>query len=362
MTQPTVTIIIPVYNEEKIIGACLDALMALNFPKEAREIIIVDDGSTDRTREIVQHYEVTLLSTEHAGPSVARNLGIARANSEYIAVTDADCIVHQDWLTRLIRVLEDNPDAAAVGGAQQAVPDDPHLARCIQRFLEMLGFLGGYTKDYRTLTAVEHNASCNAMYRRQCLLEVGGFLPGLFPGEDVELDYRMRKCGYRILYDPEALVDHHRPRTYSDFFKMIMGYGKGSGGFLLRRHGLIRTFQLLFPLFLTLFIADIFILYHQPALLIVSHLILLIVLWLVILIRVRDLRAALTILILFVITLFAWSVGFIRGLFWTGPAEQYHRFQSHEKQETASSQGLDEDTASQSIEDKGRESSLNFQR
>jgi len=326
MDKPRVSIIIPAYNEEKTLEACLDSMMQLDYPPTEREILVVDDGSTDATRDIVMEYEVNLLTAAHAGPSSARNIGIAHAAGDYIAFTDADCRVHPQWLNKLVTVLEANPEAAAVGGSQQAVPTDPALALATQKFLEMLGFLGGYTKGHRSLTAVEHNASCNAIYRKRCLMEIGGFLPGLFPGEDVELDYRMRKSGYHILYEPEAVVFHQRPRTFGAFFKMIFGYGKGSGGFLLRRYGLMRPFQLLFPLFVLLFAADVALMLGNVLLFTLFHAGLALSLFVYVLLKTRDFYQTVTVCILFVITLVAWNAGFVRGLFWTAPARTAHTF------------------------------------
>ncbi|MFC1851613.1 glycosyltransferase [candidate division CSSED10-310 bacterium] len=319
-SHPRVSIIIPVYNGETTLKACLDSLLNLDYPSSELDIILVDDGSSDSTPQIGKQFQVRLLTTAHEGPSTARNLGIKHAQGDFVAFTDADCIVDPQWIKELLTGFPDDETIASVGGCQRAVPDDPPFANRIQQLLELLDFLGGYTKGHQKITPVEHNPSCNVMYRKKCLFAVGGFLPGLFPGEDVELDYRLRRQGYTLLYQPEAIVYHHRPRTYRHFFRMIFGYGKGSGGFILRRYGLIRPFQLFFPLFLFLFLADFIMMLKSPIIFLIFHLILFLTLGVVIFGKVRHLDDTIHIMILFLLTLGAWNLGFLRGLFWTKPA------------------------------------------
>lgn len=82
------------------------------------------------------------------------------------------------------------------------------------------------------------------MYRRDIFLQEGEFLEGLWPEEDVELDYRIRKKGYKIVFNPRAVVYHYRPKTLRSFLKMMHRYGHAQG-FLVRRYGIFRKIQIL---------------------------------------------------------------------------------------------------------------------
>ena len=237
---PTVSIIVPARDEERHIGKCLTSLAQLNYPKEKLQILVIDDGSADGTAQIIAEAGAQLLKTDAQGPSAARNAGLAEATGEFVAFTDADCRVDPEWLNELLAGFEDR-QVAAVGGAQLLPDDESGLARDVHQILDVMGFLGGYTKNYSEARAVPHNASCNVLYRRQVLEEVGGFDPALSPGEDVDLDRRATGKGHTLRYRPQAVVYHYRPRSIGTFAGMMWAFGNCAGGFLLKRYGFFRT-------------------------------------------------------------------------------------------------------------------------
>jgi cellulose synthase/poly-beta-1,6-N-acetylglucosamine synthase-like glycosyltransferase len=145
-----------------------------------------------------------------------------------------------DWLARLAAHFED-PRVLAVGGSQACPADATPIQRDIHAVLSWMGFLGGYTKSARLVVETPHNPSCNVMYRRETLLAAGGFRAGMYPGEDVDLDFRLRTwhMDARILYDPDARVAHYRPRTLKGWFRMMQRYGDSSG-VNVRLHGFFR--------------------------------------------------------------------------------------------------------------------------
>lgn len=101
---PFVSIVVPVYNGEKTIGRCIESLLNLDYPKDRYEIIVVDNGSKDRTREIVKKYPVTLLVENKIRSSyAARNKGIKHAKGEYIAFIDADEWADKKWLKEMVK-------------------------------------------------------------------------------------------------------------------------------------------------------------------------------------------------------------------------------------------------------------------
>ncbi|NOZ82391.1 MAG: glycosyltransferase [Euryarchaeota archaeon] len=246
--KPEVCVVVPAYNEERRIEACIRSLLELNYPRDRLKLIFVDDCSTDSTPEIIKRYaaeheHVLYLKTCGSGPSKARNLGAEVCDAEFVAFTDADCLVDREWLNELLRGFV-SEDVAGVGGAQRS-PDDEHsFGRRVQLFLELTGIVGEYTKSSQALAEVEHNPSCNSMYRRRVLLELGGFQEDLWPGEDVELDYRLRRAGYRLMYSPSAVVRHYRPQGWRAFARMMLSYG-GVQAYLLRKYGFFRKLHYL---------------------------------------------------------------------------------------------------------------------
>lgn len=235
--EPNISVVVPVHNCSKTVGKCLESLLQLDYP--SFEIIVVDDGSTDSTARICRSYgQVHVVELEKGGPSRARNVAIDRAKGKFVAFTDGDCIVDGRWLTELEKGFT-RPDVAGVGGDQRSPDDDSDTGKLIHHFLKTVGFVADYVKTDSVLKETEHNPTCNAMYRKTVLKEVGGFNEHLWPGEDVELDLKIRRRGYTLIYNPSARVAHYRPETYRGFAGMFKRYGAAQG-YLVREYGLFR--------------------------------------------------------------------------------------------------------------------------
>ncbi|MFH0821474.1 MAG: glycosyltransferase [Pseudomonadota bacterium] len=222
-SDPLVSIIIPVYNGERTIRACLESLVRQCGP--GFEIIVVDDGSVDVTVELCRSFpQVRIIEPGRGGPSRARNIGIKAARGEFIAFTDGDCTADEAWLAELVAGFEDDR-TAGVGGDQKSPDDETDTGRLIQSFMKTIGFITDYIKTDADFKETPHNPSCCVMYRKSVLEEVGGFDETLFPGEDVDLDARLIRRGYRLIYNPRACVSHYRPQTYAAFARMMERYG-----------------------------------------------------------------------------------------------------------------------------------------
>src|SRR5262245_61536984 len=105
-----VSVIVPVFNGEKTLAACVESLLALKYPANDLELIVVDNASTDRTAEILALYRdrIRVVSENERGPAAARNNGLRAATHEIVAMTDADCVVDCDWLRFLVEPLQDS--------------------------------------------------------------------------------------------------------------------------------------------------------------------------------------------------------------------------------------------------------------
>lgn len=190
-----ISVIIPAYNAGKFIARCLEGLQQQTLPRVRFEIIVVDDGSTDNTAEVVEQARLAnllLASQPNAGPAAARNTGIRLATAPLVAFLDSDCVPRPDWLENLLLPMKKRPDLLGLEG--KTVPEARPLSP-LDHFIDNPN--GGY---YWT---------CNIAYRTETLREIGGFDEG-FPmaaSEDIDLAQRVLKLG-KIEFTPNACVEH----------------------------------------------------------------------------------------------------------------------------------------------------------
>ena len=110
--QPSLSVIIPAYNEERTIDKCIDSVLENNYPKEKMEVIVVDDGSTDKTKELAKRKKVKLLTQDHRGKSDALNLGIKNSRNEFIICLDADSFMEKDCIKELVKPFSNKKTGA----------------------------------------------------------------------------------------------------------------------------------------------------------------------------------------------------------------------------------------------------------
>jgi len=227
--HPKVSVVVAGYNGDRTLKACLDALDRLNYPD--CEVILVDDGSTDTTRQIaLTHSKVRYFRHEkNLGLSVARNTGIAAATGEIVAFTDADCRVDEDWLYYLVGALLAG-DFAGMGGPNLLPPEDSLVAAAV------MASPGGPAHVMLTDRQAEHIPGCNMAFYRKALAQIGGFDPTFYQaGDDVDLCWRLQQAGLKIGFSPAAFVWHHRRSTIAAYLAQQRGYGDAEA-LLVRKH------------------------------------------------------------------------------------------------------------------------------
>lgn len=215
-----VSVVVPVYNRGHGIEATVKRLLSQSFAPH--EIIVVDDGSTDDTPEVLKRFgtQITVLRKENGGPASARNCGIRAASGEFIAFTDSDALPDKEWLRNLLKGF-DSPRVAGVGG----------IVRGINK-----GLLSEYADLRRLYDAgrdetggIAYFATCNASFRRHAIHEAGLF-DERFPkpgGEDDELCYRIKLLGYELKAVDDAIVLHHH-KSFRNLLKAQSNYGEGA--------------------------------------------------------------------------------------------------------------------------------------
>src|SRR5207244_38416 len=164
---PRISVVVCSYNGHRTIRDCLNGLEKIRYPDY--EVIVVNDGSTDRLAEIVREYAwVRLIGTENRGLSAARNTGMAAATGEIVAYLDDDASPDPHWLQYLAAAFL-KTGCAAVGGPNIPFPDDGPVAACVA------SAPGGPTPVLLTDTEAEHLAGCNMAFRKSELQAIGGF-------------------------------------------------------------------------------------------------------------------------------------------------------------------------------------------
>jgi GT2 family glycosyltransferase len=215
---PRISVIICTYNGSRTIGDCLDGLLRLEYSNF--EVVVVNDGSTDATAEIVDKYPVRLISTENRGLSSARNVGLEAATGEIVAYLDDDAYPDPHWLTYLAATFIENIHAA-VGGPNIPPPGDGPIADCIANAP------GGPVHVLLSDQEAEHIPGCNMAFRKAALRAIGGFDPQFrIAGDDVDVCWRLQKQGWTVGFNPAAVVWHHRRNSVRAYWKQQLNYGK----------------------------------------------------------------------------------------------------------------------------------------
>jgi GT2 family glycosyltransferase len=227
--HPKVSVVVASYNGQRTLKACLDSLAQLNFPDY--EVILVDDGSTDTTRELAKaHPKIRYLRHErNLGLSAARNTGIAAASGEIVAFTDSDCRADEDWLYYLVGGLLSG-EFAGLGGPNLLPLEDSAVAAAV------MASPGGPAHVMLTDRQAEHIPGCNMAFFKRALASIGGFDTVFHKaGDDVDLCWRLQQAGYKIGFSPAAFVWHYRRSAVADYLRQQHGYGEAEA-LLVRKH------------------------------------------------------------------------------------------------------------------------------
>ena len=213
-----VSVIIPVYNDSERLQKCLHALENQTFPKVDFEVIVVDNGSERSIDSVVAAYpQANVFHEAQPGSYIARNKGIAHAQGEIIAFTDADCIPAADWLETGVAALRGTAGCGLVGGRVDVFYNDPERPGSVELYDASRGF------RQEKYIAVDHfGATANMFTFRALFAKLGAFDPGLKSYGDVEWGRRVAAHGYGLVYADAAVVAHPARRTLHGLSQRIL--------------------------------------------------------------------------------------------------------------------------------------------
>ena len=197
-----VAVIVPVWNGEAVLGRCLGALVRQTIPRDAYQIIVVDNGSSDATARIARSYSgVELLEEKRPGSYVARNLGIGRVRAPITAFTDADCEPAHDWLEQVLRAAAANPGFGVLAGKIDLFDE-------IAQEREVFGDYERLFSFPQSHAARGNCATANWASETALLKALGGFDAALKSGGDRQMALRIRESGHPLIYIPTMVVRH----------------------------------------------------------------------------------------------------------------------------------------------------------
>ncbi|RDY23631.1 glycosyltransferase family 2 protein [Romboutsia maritimum] len=234
---PTVSILVPAHNEAKVIGRTVESLLLLNYPKDKMELIVINDNSSDNSKEILQeikdknkNYNFTIINTDKTsggkGKSNALNLAYNIAKGEFIAIYDADNTPERNALRYLIETIVPNQELGAVIGKFRTRNKEKNL---LTKFIniETLSFQWMAQAGRWQLLKLCTIPGTNFILRRSVMDELGGWDSKAI-AEDTEISFRMYKIGYKIKFVPQAVTWEQEPETVKVWIKQRTRWAKGN--------------------------------------------------------------------------------------------------------------------------------------
>ena len=223
---PSVTIIVPCYNEEKTLGNTINSLLALDYPKEKLYIMVINDGSTDNTRASLQKFatnpQVEILHKENGGKHTVLNLGIERATTEFIGCLDADSYVESDALLRIVKRFKDPEVMSVVPSIHIFKPGTP-----IQKMQKVEYTLGIFWRSILAeLNSLYVTPGPFSIFRKSVFEKVGSYRKA-HNTEDMEMALRLHSNHMKIAFANDAVVHTSSPKTIPKLYRQRVRWVSG---------------------------------------------------------------------------------------------------------------------------------------
>jgi len=226
LRYPMISVVIPAYNEEKVISKTIESVLEIDYPK--KEIIVVDDGSKDKTLQIAKEYKrakVKVLHKENGGKASALNYAIAFANGEIIAVLDADTIAGKNSLKEIARIFGDDENVGAVAGNIKVRNKVNWLTWC--QALEYVAGLQIARRAFDLFGAITIVPGALGSFRKSVLQEGGGYDKEILV-EDFDTTIKVLKSGMIVRGTTKSIAYTEAPESLRDFVKQRRRWYRGN--------------------------------------------------------------------------------------------------------------------------------------
>lgn len=254
--RPLVSIIIPIKSVNEYIRQTVRHILAGAYQRF--EIIILPDTKDGFSSSPFSGARVRIIETGPIPPAHKRDIGARRAKGEILAFIDDDTYPEADWLINAVRAFAASKAQSVGGPAPTAIDDDFWQLMSGAVFSSFL-VSGNYRYRYMPgrVRSVTDYPSCNLLVRRSFYRSIGGFDSKYWPGEDTIFCQKIVDAGERILYTPEACVQHHRRRLFFGHFKQLSSYAYHRGYFIRTIGGNSLSFSYVVPTLFTVYLASL---------------------------------------------------------------------------------------------------------
>jgi cellulose synthase/poly-beta-1,6-N-acetylglucosamine synthase-like glycosyltransferase len=254
---PKVSFLIPLLNEEKTLAQALDSLLAVEYSPEKMEILLAIGNCTDNTRMIAEEYQkkhvnIQILENPTGNTSIGRNICIQHSTGEMLMNYSGHVITEKNLLKELALRLKSLPGDVAAVGCSNLSPGKQNFVGEVSG-AAFLSFMGGRSFFSQNAMFPEERYTDHlsfSCYRKEVVEKVGGFDPVFWCGQDYELDIRLRKAGYKILYTPKTKVYHFKRDSVRSLWHQMFRYGIARAKMVKKHPDTLKFFHLLGPAFI----------------------------------------------------------------------------------------------------------------
>jgi len=233
MRKPSISVIIPAYNEEKYLPVCLASLKKQTYPP--LEIIVVDNNSTDKTAQIAKKFGVKVVFEKKQGIAYARDVGFKAAQGEIVARTDADSEIPPNWLEKIVKIFQTNPKAVALTGTS-AFYDTCTTCNLLAKY-----WFSACLYFFKVLAGHHQFHGPNMAIKKEVLSKISPFSDNLCLHEDMDLACHIAAHG-EIIFDPSLVVFSSARRLKESPLSALIKYpAMWLYGLLLHCHPFVRN-------------------------------------------------------------------------------------------------------------------------
>ncbi len=259
---PEITVLVPAFNEEDHIEKCIEGLLETDYPERKKQILVIDDGSTDKTLEKAKKYEsdnLKVLHKKNGGKYSALNYGLMFADGDIVFSVDADSIVSRGAVKLMVKRFQSSSDIGAIAGNVKVLNENSFLTRC--QALEYLVGINIFRTALDVFGSVSVVPGCLGAFRKNLLKGGGSYDPDTLT-EDFDVTIKMRKLGKTVQASSEAFVFTEVPNNIKDLYLQRIRWYRGTFQTLLKhkniltnpRFGLLQTLSYPFLLVSVLFL------------------------------------------------------------------------------------------------------------